>query len=306
MATNSPLFQSSLELLGHSISHYIGEKEIDRKLVILHLANAVELILKDLVLDFGESNYKNPKETITIHGSIAILEERGYGIPIRNKVELLIDERNALQHRFGSPNETTKIFYMEIGLEFFSSVLSTSYGESLDEMLDIYTDKDDLLSFREGKPKDKEELDALLDLAKIHPMGALLSAWNFLDAAIQKFMSQTKLDQIQRIESKYWILGDRKYASYVRDYIDLTDDIRESFERIKKVKNAHVGTNSDPDYSDVKDTVATIKAIDIFLSKRNIESIMSSVERTIDRENKEREERKAAEEAEKKGLESES
>ena len=64
MAIESPLFQSAMELLGHSFSHFNSSKELDRKLVILHLANAVELVLKDLVLDSGESIYKGPKETI--------------------------------------------------------------------------------------------------------------------------------------------------------------------------------------------------------------------------------------------------
>ncbi|WP_200884311.1 MULTISPECIES: hypothetical protein [Shewanella] len=76
MAIESPLFQSAMELLGHSFTHYNGQKELDRKLVILHLANAIELILKDLVLDSGESIYKSPKETITIHGCIKSLADK--------------------------------------------------------------------------------------------------------------------------------------------------------------------------------------------------------------------------------------
>ena len=55
MATEFPSFQSSMELFGHSISHFNSGAELDRKLLILHLANAIELLLKDLVLDTGES-----------------------------------------------------------------------------------------------------------------------------------------------------------------------------------------------------------------------------------------------------------
>ena len=77
MAIESPLFQSAMELFGHSLTHYNGKNELDRKLVILHLANAVELILNDLVLDCGESIYKSPKETITIHGCLSALEAKG-------------------------------------------------------------------------------------------------------------------------------------------------------------------------------------------------------------------------------------
>jgi hypothetical protein len=47
----------------------------DRKFVILHLANAVELIFKDLMLDLGLSLYKNPKETVTIKGAIETLSK---------------------------------------------------------------------------------------------------------------------------------------------------------------------------------------------------------------------------------------
>jgi hypothetical protein len=102
-----------MELFGHSISHFNSAAELDRKLLILHLANAIELLLKDLVLDTGESIYRNPKETINIHKCIEILKNKGIVLPYLNKNELLIDERNALQHRFGSPNELTMIFYEE-------------------------------------------------------------------------------------------------------------------------------------------------------------------------------------------------
>lgn len=84
MAIESPLFQSAMELLGHSISHYNGKKELDRKLVILHLANAIELILKDLVLDSEQSIYKNVKETITIQGCFTTLKEKNIDIPFLN------------------------------------------------------------------------------------------------------------------------------------------------------------------------------------------------------------------------------
>ena len=98
MAIESPLFQSAMELLGHAISHYNGKKELDRKLLILHLANSVELVLKDLVLDSGQSIYKNAKETITIQGCLNVLKEQKVSLPFLNKIELLIDERNALQN----------------------------------------------------------------------------------------------------------------------------------------------------------------------------------------------------------------
>lgn len=123
MAYTSPLFQSSFDLFSHSIEHFNMGTERDRKFVILHLANAVELIFKDLMLDLGLSIYKNPKETVTITGAIETLsKEKSIKIPHLNKLELLIDERNALQHRYGFPNELTTIFYMEATYDFFQRV----------------------------------------------------------------------------------------------------------------------------------------------------------------------------------------
>ena len=120
MAHTSPLFQSALDLFSHSIEHFNSGTERDRKFVIMHLANAVELIFKDLMLDLGLSIYKNPKETVTITGAMECLsKDKQIKIPYLNKLELLIDERNALQHRYGFPNELTTIFYMEATYEFF-------------------------------------------------------------------------------------------------------------------------------------------------------------------------------------------
>jgi len=64
MSYDSPLFQSALELFAHAIEHYNRGEEKDRKFVILHLANSVELILKDYILDLGESIYKTPKDNL--------------------------------------------------------------------------------------------------------------------------------------------------------------------------------------------------------------------------------------------------
>ncbi len=76
-------------------TYFNGTAELDRKLLILHLANSVELILKDILLDVGESIYKekNPKETVTVGVYLETLKTKGITVPYQNKIELLIDER---------------------------------------------------------------------------------------------------------------------------------------------------------------------------------------------------------------------
>ena len=54
MSDSSPLFISSAELLIHSVELFRQVDERKYKFIILHLANAVELILQDRLIDAGK------------------------------------------------------------------------------------------------------------------------------------------------------------------------------------------------------------------------------------------------------------
>ncbi|TRX30428.1 hypothetical protein FNW52_20235 [Flavobacterium sp. ZT3R18] len=187
MAYTSPLFQSSFDLFSHSIEHFNLGTERDRKFVIIHLANSVELIFKDLMLDLGLSIYKNPKETVTITGAMETLsKEKNITIPHLNKLELLIDERNALQHRYGFPNELTTIFYMEATYSFFKEFLLENYNLDIEIVLEDFLQEDDLAIFKLRSVTTQTELDKLNKLTKIHPIGALLSAYAYLEGKMNE------------------------------------------------------------------------------------------------------------------------
>jgi hypothetical protein len=189
MSYDSPLFQSALELFAHAIEHFNRGEERDRKFVILHLANAVEIILKDFLLDLGESIYKNPKETVSIWEAIRKLkeeEEKGkIKIPSTNKIEILIDERNALQHRYGFPNEITTIFHMENTYNFLKEFLRENYELEIDEVIKDFLPEEEFASFQlRRKISTENELEKLIKLARIHPVGALLSAFAYLESQL--------------------------------------------------------------------------------------------------------------------------
>lgn len=277
MAIESPLFQSAMELVGHSLSHYNGKDELDRKLVILHLANAVELMLKDLVLDSGESIYKSPKETITIHGCISTLQSKGVPIPLLNKIELLVDERNALQHRFGSPNQLTSIFYMGIAQEFFREVLKKQYGLDYDEVILQFADEETLAEFRLAEPSNDQELEKLQELAKLHPLGALLAAWSYFERITADFYKSVGLD----------FSGHRVF------FLDLTKGRLESFGvefdpalvrdivEMRKIRNRATHGQLEPSREDVKKTIEAIERAEQHLNKLDLEPIrrLATVER---------------------------
>ena len=285
MAIESPLFQSAMELLGHSISHYNGQKELDRKLVILHLANSIELILKDLVLDAGESIYKNPKETITIQGCLSALETKGIDIPYLNKIELLIDERNALQHRFGSPNDLTAIFYMNIAQDFFKEVLKKHYGQDYNEIISQFADEQDLAAYNLGEPSNDQELEKLQELAKIHPLGALLSAWSYFERVTESFVSEAGLD-FGRRRPFIMDLGRGRLEHYG---VEIPEALKFKIDSLRQLRNMSAHGRAEPSKSQVKETIETIEELESHLKSLDLEKIRELSRE--DRENYEEERR---------------
>jgi len=286
LAIESPLFQSAMELLGHSITHYNGKKELDRKLLILHLANAVELILKDLVLDSGESIYKGPKETITIQGCIKVLQDKSINLPLLNKIELLVDERNALQHRFGSPNELTSIFYMNIAESFFREVLKKYYGQEYDEIIVQFSDESDLLEYKLNDPSNDQELDKLKDLAKIHPLGALLSAWTYFEKEIEVFAEETGIKFIQRRPATIDLVNGR----WERFGVVVPDGLSDRLNEARRLRNMAAHGRLEPTTEDVISSVDTIEALDKYLLGLDKSIIKQSAQIERERHEKERKE----------------
>ncbi|PSV08707.1 hypothetical protein C0W93_18290 [Photobacterium leiognathi subsp. mandapamensis] len=275
-----------MELLGHSITHYNGKKELDRKLLILHLANAVELVLKDLVLDTGESIYKGPKETITIQGCLKVLQDKSINLPLLNKIELLVDERNALQHRFGSPNELTSIFYMNIAENFFREVLKTHYGQDYDEIVTQFTDESDLLEYKLNDPTNDQELDKLKDLAKIHPLGALLSAWTYIEKEIEEFAELSGLNALRRRPSVIDLFNGR----WERFGVVIPSGLSDSFNKARRLRNMAAHGRLEPTVDDVIASVDTIEEFEKYLLSLDKLIIKQSAQIERERLEKERQE----------------
>jgi uncharacterized protein YutE (UPF0331/DUF86 family) len=276
MAYESPLFQSSLELFGHSIEHFNWGTEKDRKFVILHLANAVELIFKDLLLDLGESIYKNPKETITISGSIKTLtEEKGITIPNLNKLELLIDERNSLQHRYGFPNELTTIFYMEATHKFFNDFLKENYDLDIDEVISEFVTPEDLATFQLRKATTSHELDKLSKLSKVHPVGALLSAYAYLEKqliGIREIINSniSADDKMERnIRFRIMRLTNPDFLPRMFDEygVELKNEEKRKLSELRHLRNQTAHGRDEPEQKTVSEMIKFIKALEPKISE---------------------------------------
>ena len=133
----SPLFISSIELLAHATELFGSKNDKKYKFIILYLANSVELILKDKLLNCGHSIYspKNQNLTLTIWDTFTALDDKGVSIPEKPIIELLVDDRNTLQHRFGFPNKESVFYYLSSTKDFFQRFLKDEYGMDLLEEL---------------------------------------------------------------------------------------------------------------------------------------------------------------------------
>ena len=83
----------------------------------------MELILKDRLIDHGVSIYvSKTSETISIWKAFEQLEKLNTIIPERPIIELLVDDRNTIQHRFGHPNAETAYYYLILCYRFLQTV----------------------------------------------------------------------------------------------------------------------------------------------------------------------------------------
>jgi hypothetical protein len=116
----SPLLRSGFEVLNHGLWHFFrSDTAADMKFALLHVDQAIELLLKERVRAGGKSIYKNPKETISIWGAYEILEkDLNISIPEKPDLELLHEERNNIQHKYANPSADDAAYHIQKAMAF--------------------------------------------------------------------------------------------------------------------------------------------------------------------------------------------
>jgi hypothetical protein len=116
----SPLLRSAFEVLNHGLWHFFrSSTAADMKFALLHVDQAIELMLKERVRAGGHSIYKNPKETHSIWGAYDILiNQLSVKIPERPDLELLHEDRNNIQHKYANPSPDDAAFHVQKAMGF--------------------------------------------------------------------------------------------------------------------------------------------------------------------------------------------
>jgi hypothetical protein len=129
----SPLLRSAFEVLEHGLWHFLrSNTSTDMKFALLHVDQAIELMLKERVRRGGQSIYKNPKETISIWGAYEILDSKlNCKIPEKPDLELLHEERNSIQHKYANPSPEDAAFHVENAIKFIDRFARDELGLDL-------------------------------------------------------------------------------------------------------------------------------------------------------------------------------
>lgn len=135
---SSPMLRFSLELYLSAQRLHLTGQGFDRKLAVLNLAQSVELAVKAALVEENESIYEGGGKTLNTHSARKKLAGLWKDpIPYSARMELLIDERNAMQHRYGDVDEQTLGYHLETVTDFLRSLLNDLFSEDLDDYVHL-------------------------------------------------------------------------------------------------------------------------------------------------------------------------
>jgi hypothetical protein len=197
MSDRSPLFISAAESLLHAVELFRQVDDRKYTFIVLHLADAVELILQDRLIDAGESIHESGKlQKLTVWKVLDALRKLRVSLPERPMLELLLEDRQTIHYRPGRPELKTVYYYLDAVAAFFSRFVQDEYGIFLPDVLRELgiADADlQLLGVFEGQGNELAFLEALYALS---PSSAVLQAYKFIESKCSElyFLQQGYLE----------------------------------------------------------------------------------------------------------------
>ena len=131
----SPMLTHALESFEHGLEHYIDGTSRSRKFALLHLDQAIELLLKEKCVRLGKSIYKNDGTTLTIHEAFSSLKKADVASPEQPRLEELHDLRNTIQHKGLVPDDITTRFHVGHVYGFVKRFVSEELGLKFEDIL---------------------------------------------------------------------------------------------------------------------------------------------------------------------------
>ena len=209
--TISPLLESAIESLAHGIEHYFLKYGKSNKFPLLHIDQAVELLLKAKIQSTkGASIYTKRGRTIDYYECFNKLKD--IDIPERSTLEEIHDKRNSSQHIGSSFDDYSIGYYVKFVYFFFKDFMRNEFDEVLDDYLssDIKTYvKNIVIEPSKIYESQLEYIDDLIGGGKYEQ--SVISSWNALEFLIKAYsdkdIGKSIDDIIESIKSKEKIEG---------------------------------------------------------------------------------------------------
>jgi len=235
MSEKSPLFISSMELLGHAVELLELDDDKKNKFIVMHLSNAVELLMKDMVIDIGQSIYEsNNKNTIVVWKAFSILESHEITIKQRPNIEMLIDDRNVIQHKFGYPSRESVLYYIDFVIDLFRTCMHDHYPIEFDEIAEEYFTENGMRLIGLGDEDVFSKVDAI---AKYDMLSAISTAYSLLEKKSHELLGHNESTK------PVMIWHDKRFYSLLKLIDPLVMDNkrpREYFDSIRQLRNISV------------------------------------------------------------------
>ncbi len=128
------------------------------------------------------------------------------------------------------------------------------------------------------EPRNDEELENLQQLAKLHPLGALLSAMTYLEKTIIQFTEKIGLDQELRRRPIWHMMSHRVLERYG---IRIPDELGEKLEEARRLRNLVAHGRKEPTKEDVENAIKAIEEFERFVTKIDLDEAKRNAETAL-------------------------
>jgi len=144
MPQRSPIMRFALEVFEHALENYVGGGPKKRKMTVLNLAQVVELAAKAVLVEANEPIFEKNRHTISAHEAFQRLAQvwNLARLPTLARLELLIDERNTIQHRYGPVDDVTLDYHMQTVFDTLDNLLRRGFDAELQQWIKDNVSKD--------------------------------------------------------------------------------------------------------------------------------------------------------------------
>jgi hypothetical protein len=186
VAWNLPIMRAAVELLEHALEHAVAGEERDRRIAVLHLAQVIELGAKAALVSRNIPIYAKGSTTLTVHQSLDEVEKlRGDRLPARARVELLVDERNAIQHRYGALDAETLEYHVESVLTLFGAILDEFFDTDLHQFIRDTFDEGVWSQVPYVRTQTQDQIEAAEGELQTNPRTAFIDAFTSFELVVR-------------------------------------------------------------------------------------------------------------------------